>query len=995
MGLFTHILEFQATVACHYDYKSITRTIRNTVDLKWSTLRSSISNSKKLCDEIIEQLDAEDGRARARRLDRISDQREEDLDRQFEMTQRQHAELLHELKVDQIERRAYQHNEKEIACLHVLRNSDYKRYKDRNPGKLANTCNWFLDHPNYQSWLAKQTSGLLWVSADPGCGKSVLSKSLVDEELRSTNERTTCYFFFKDNPDQNSVATALCALLHQLFEQKKFLISHAMPSYTHNGKALSMLFDSLWDILIDATADPKAGEVVCILDALDECENSEQKMLISALERLYSNSKEAGSPSLQFLVTSRPYLGIERSFRRLTDNAPDMRIASEEDITSISKEIDVVIKDKVRQIGRDLSLDKSVCSALQEKLLGTPQRTYLWLHLVIEEFDVPGLSQAEVETIIDTLPQTVNEAYKSILNKIAIEKRERAKRALHLVVAARRPLSLQEISIALATGDDDRFPDSLPSSDVLRSRIRNLCGLFLVVVGENVYLIHQTAKEFLVALDGNCPQNGLWQHCFKPNESNLALFKACASYLLSTRFEDDPLSLGDNSSDESGKMKRRRFREYLDKYLFLRYAAQYWSVHFQEAKTCDPKMLEAAFILVDTKSNHDCAWLRIYRQEDFYRMGHLSAHSTWTNIMLASYFGHVALVELLLADSKVDPNIKDKSNSTPLHMAAMCGYIDVVKLLLADHRVDLNARGCWGGSPLSLAVRGSKFDVVKLLLANPKVDPNSRDHSENDATPLLLAAEFGEVAIVELLLANPNVDPNLKDKRGSTPLYAAAARGELEVVKLLLANPQFDPNSKSLYEMILPRAAAIHGRIDVIRVLQTNPRVSPSFRNHYGRRPLGAAAQWGHADVVKLLLANPKVDPDMADCYEETPLSLAARDGQQATLALLLANHNVDPNHKNFKGWTPLHKAVSNHHVTIVERLLSHPRVDPNLKNTKNETPLHGAVENGSKDVVQVLLKSPKVDPNLEGYNGETPLQLATRLGHTEIIDLLNERLRS
>ena len=958
MGLFTHILEFQATVACHYDHKSITRTIRNTVDLKWSTLRSSISNSKKLCDEIIEQLDAEDGRARARRLDRISDQREEDIDRQFEMTQRQHAELLHEIKVDQIERRAYQHNEKEIACLHILRNSDYKKYKDRNPGKLANTCNWFLDHPNYQSWLAKQTSGLLWVSADPGCGKSVLSKSLVDEELRSTNERTTCYFFFKDNPDQNSVATALCALLHQLFEQKQFLISHAMPSYTHNGKELSMLFDSLWGILIDATADPKAGKVVCILDALDECENSEQKMLISALERLYSNSNEAGSPSLQFLVTSRPYLGIERSFRRLTDNAPDMRIASEEDITSISKEIDVVIKDKVRQIGRDLSLDKSVCSALQEKLLGTPQRTYLWLHLVIEEFDVPGLSRAEVETIIDTLPQTVNEAYKSILNKIAIEKRERAKRALHLVVAARRPLSLQEISIALATGDDDRFPVSLPSADVLRSRIRNLCGLFLVVVGENVYLIHQTAKEFLVALDGNCPQNGLWQHSLIQSESNLVLFKACASYLLSTKFEDDPLSLGDNDLYESKETKESRLQEYLKKHLFLQYTAQFWSVHFQEAKTCDSKMLEAAFRLVGTKSNRDCAWLQIYRETDSHQMGHLSA---WTNIMVTSYFGHAALVELFLADSKVDPNIKDNRDVTPLHVAARRGHIDVVKLLLADHRVDLNARDYSGYTPLSIVVGSGNQDVAKLLLANPKVDLNYNDLSNNGATLLLLAAKLGQIAIVELLLANPNVDPNHKDKCGNTPLLEAALHGYLDSVKLLLANPQVDPNSKSLYEMILPRAAAIHGRMNVVRILQTNPRVSLSYRKHCGKRPLGAAAQYGHADIVKLLLANPKVDPDMANCYEETPLSLAARDGQRATLALLLANPKVDPNHKNLQG----------------------------------ETPLHGAVKNGSKDVVQVLLKSPKVDPNLENFNGETPLQLANRLGHTEIIDLLNERLRS
>lgn len=55
----------------------------------------------------------------------------------------------------------------------------------------------------------------LWVTADPGCGKSVLSKSLIDDELRSTSSSVTAYFFFKDdNDDQRKAAMALCALLH-------------------------------------------------------------------------------------------------------------------------------------------------------------------------------------------------------------------------------------------------------------------------------------------------------------------------------------------------------------------------------------------------------------------------------------------------------------------------------------------------------------------------------------------------------------------------------------------------------------------------------------------------------------------------------------------------------------------------------------------------------------------------------------------------------------
>ncbi|RVD83769.1 uncharacterized protein DFL_005548 [Arthrobotrys flagrans] len=66
---------------------------------------------------------------------------------------------------------------------------------------------------------------MLWVSADPGSGKSVLAKYLVDCVL-STESRTTCYFFFKDDfKGQRSAATALYCILFQLFNKKRSLLS--------------------------------------------------------------------------------------------------------------------------------------------------------------------------------------------------------------------------------------------------------------------------------------------------------------------------------------------------------------------------------------------------------------------------------------------------------------------------------------------------------------------------------------------------------------------------------------------------------------------------------------------------------------------------------------------------------------------------------------------------------------------------------------------------
>lgn len=199
----------------------------------------------------------------------------------------------------------------------------------------------------------------------------MLSKSLVDTELCSTESRTTCYFFFKDdNIDQKGVTKALCALLHQLFSKNHSLIEHALHDFRQEGSSLPQLFYSLWRILIKATTDPRAGEVICILDALDECEESGRYQLIDSLNKYFTNatSCERQRSTLKFLVTSRPYFDIERRFKRLTHNFPTIRLEGEKESEAISREITSVIKVRVQQIGLEVRLDHEEMFILERAL---------------------------------------------------------------------------------------------------------------------------------------------------------------------------------------------------------------------------------------------------------------------------------------------------------------------------------------------------------------------------------------------------------------------------------------------------------------------------------------------------------------------------------------------------------------------------------------------------------------------------------------------------
>ena len=129
----------------------------------------------------------------------------------------------------------WRRTDKEEESLQVFRTTNYETQKNLNPEREPETCLWCLEDERFLDWRDKSTSCLLWVTADPGCGKSVLSKALVDERLLEStpNDTTICYFFFKDTSDeQRSSASALSATLHQLFssESGANLIRHCFGS---------------------------------------------------------------------------------------------------------------------------------------------------------------------------------------------------------------------------------------------------------------------------------------------------------------------------------------------------------------------------------------------------------------------------------------------------------------------------------------------------------------------------------------------------------------------------------------------------------------------------------------------------------------------------------------------------------------------------------------------------------------------------------------------
>jgi len=298
---------------------------------------------------------------------------------------------------------------------------------------------------------------------------------------------------------QQGAAKCISAILHQLFTARPILIKYALQAYRINGLNVSSSFSNAWDILIAAVSDPDAGEIICVLDALDECEEEDRYLLIDTLKGFYGNLVGKGSPRLKFLVTSRPYTDIQRRFTALTDAFPTVHLKGEHESEAISKEINLVICKVVPDISKELKLTADVEVQLRDRLLEVPNRTYLWLHLALEEVrrSVGATTSKRVNKLISGLiknvPRTVEDAYDKILNRDYKKYYEDRRRLLSLVLAAFRPLTLAEASIALPLskfGATGTTVDLDPEDERhFRTTVQTLCGLFVSVVDGKLFLL--------------------------------------------------------------------------------------------------------------------------------------------------------------------------------------------------------------------------------------------------------------------------------------------------------------------------------------------------------------------------------------------------------------------------------------------------------------------------------------------------------------------------
>jgi N-terminal domain of NWD NACHT-NTPase/NACHT domain len=478
VGLYKELLLYQVKSVCSYYRNRWLALLRDIIKLDgWDGGLQGIQRAEKAFELDSNVYNNQETRSNLQELVKIAKDKEVKL--------RQELVLLRDIN-QALQDRVSQEKEKENKiCLQDLYVIDprveIEAIENRKDCLLRDSYRWILtsDHyKNFTSWTDNNPHRLLWIKGDAGKGKTMLLIGIIRElssQLESNSSHLS-YFFIQGTDSKSNTATAvLRCLIWMMLVQNPSLIPHFKKEYDPIGPQYfdRNTFEALSKVFDDMLADPSLSRAYLIVDALDECVNKQE---LTKLLRLISTTAEKSS-KVKWLVSSRYRSDIESQLKGRA------RLDLELNAQSISGAVDAYIHHKLSKLHYCGNLRAQVADELRKRADGT----FLWVALVCKLLESNGPYYAM--SILGEMPSDLKGLYDRMMNQInKLERQDPGfcKDILSIITLAYRPLRLSELT-TLA-----KLPHAIPTIEIVMK-----CDSFLTLRSDTVYLIHQSAQDYL------------------------------------------------------------------------------------------------------------------------------------------------------------------------------------------------------------------------------------------------------------------------------------------------------------------------------------------------------------------------------------------------------------------------------------------------------------------------------------------------------------------
>ncbi|KAF1812073.1 purine and uridine phosphorylase, partial [Eremomyces bilateralis CBS 781.70] len=518
---------------------------------------------------------------------------------------------------------------------------------------------WLLENPAFQEWRSGSRRHL-WLYGLAGCGKTVLSATVLDH-LEKGNDRLILSFFFDfGDAEKQTVNGMLRSLAFQLYRGRGASAGVLDASFqAHQGGRDQIATKALSDVLFKILA--VEAKVSIVLDALDESTTRRELLLwikdvVCRPELGHVQLICTGRPEAEFLHDMPSSIGDEN------------RLALDKQAVNADIRSYVAAQLSQRRDFQDMRLSQDLLELILNSLARCP-------------------SPMAIKIALDHLPQDLKETYKRMLYSIPKDRRNSAVRLLQFLVHTRWPLTVLDAMEIIATDIEKDPPRFDVDGRVFREEefLRHCPSLISIVLGyrdgrtiKELHLAHFSVKEYL-----------LGENKFKIPTASISITKTCLTYL--------------TDIDGSHQNIKQDFP-------MARFAAKVWT-GFAALAQVSEDIVRATNRFIEEEVTFQ-RWARLYQADTDWDAD--PGPPRGSKLYYACFVGLVAPARYLIGKG-ADVNAQGGEYGNALQAASSGGYQEIAALIL-DKGADVNAQGGKYGNALQATSAGGHQEIAALLL---------------------------------------------------------------------------------------------------------------------------------------------------------------------------------------------------------------------------------------------------------------------------------------
>ncbi|KAF4806885.1 Ankyrin-1 [Colletotrichum siamense] len=840
------------------------------------------------------------------------------------------------------------------------------------------TGSWLLEDPIYRDWKATR-SAFLWVSGIPGCGKTVLSSTLI-EDVRSTySSSCLAYFYFDFNDSSKQTLDSLLRSLIQQCSQKNEAskacihdLWKSRPARRDEQPTTQQLYDCLVKIL------NQSDETWVIIDALDEFEELADALAVNLSEspkfdpafrmprpteiclycpsmlllaRTHVNLKDPFDRTALHMAASGGYVEI---VQLLLDANAEVNAMTAEYETSLGWACSSGHLKVVRLLlgqgavmnppgGMSVNVLQLACSYGHVEIVRLLLNKGADVHGLGEHSESPLESAASYGDIGDALQSAAARGGERIM-RILLDADGHVTSALW-IAAKNRHVGAVRMLLNAGVGPNNAWAKD---NGIL----------------QRFYTPHGQQEVEIIKL--------LLDHGFDVNDSESADESALEGAVRAGREDIVAVYEGHRNivrlllewGADTGRVAKRHYPtgHRFDDPLLRAYKMRDWE---------SVQMLLDYGASLDTVAGESCknhSFLEIVCLDDDMHAVKMLLHrgvDVSLGLPVACYQGYVALVEVML-DGGSDISIHNTRYGDPLGAASYGGHVEVVRLLIERGAPVDASSPIYGSALIAASSKGHEKVIHALLDEGATLNNNIGSHED---------PKESEMPQIFAKLWSP------ADENGNIPaiygnaLQAACHEGHEDTAWLLI-NRGADVNAPGGCYGSALAATSYGGKASIVQLLLESGASANSPGGIHGNALLSACRR-GREDIVRILINN-GASEDL-----DTSLSTAIREGHTHNVLTIL---ELCGSHVSLDSGS-LTDAINTDEDYLIGVILD---AIGTLTDETGIGPLHAAAAAGRRDLVKSL-QDRGASLTAERLNFDEALVNASAQGNIDVINFLLE----